>query len=434
MTVQSDEKIVLAGIRQTSAGADAVVVRLNPDGSSDSSFGAGGVVALKDAFGFAVALQADGKILLGAHAFDDLVVARFLPDGRLDTSFGRGGAVFTDFGGTEATFALAVQPDGKIVAAGRATALHSLEAGDFAVVRYNPDGSLDSSFGGGGKVRTDFGGGEDALDIAMQSDGRIVVVGASGIFGSPWAVARYNADGSLDSSFDADGKVVTDFGGGAQGAWGVALQPDGKIVVAGWRGEQGGGVNRAIALARYLPEGRLDPGFSGDGRVAETLSRTDTGREIVLQPNGKIVVAGAAGEGPDLMIARFLPDGRIDPSFGGRLGFVQTDFGGDDAAFTVALDRQQRIVAAGGSRQEATGGDVTLARVLVGACLVPRLARMTLAEARTMLEQAGCRLGDVRRVRSKTVKRGRIVAQIERAGARLDDFAAVNVVVSRGKR
>jgi hypothetical protein len=154
----------------------------------------------------------------------------------------------------------------------------------------------------------------------------------------------------------------------------------------------------------------------------------------VLQPNGKIVVAGQTGSVPDFTLARFLPDGREDLSFGDGSGSIRTDFGGHDPAWSVALDPQGRIIGAGGSRGEATGGDMTVARVLVGVCLVPRLGHVTLSEAASTLEQSGCRLGNVRRVKSKTVKRGRVVSQIPRRGTRLDDFAAVNVTVSRGKR
>jgi uncharacterized delta-60 repeat protein len=433
MVVQPDGKIVLVGIWLIPGYSAAAIVRLNPDGNPDPSFGLGGAVLIPNAFGFAAALQPDGKILVGAHAYDDMFLFRLLPNGSFDASFGNGGFVSTDFGGTEATFALAVQPDGKIVAAGRATTLHSLTPGDFAVVRYNPNGSRDSSFGADGKVRTDFGGTEDALDLALQPDGKIVVVGAAGWSGSQWAVARYNPDGSLDSSFDGDGKVVTDFGRGQQGAWGVAVQPDGKIVVAGWSANQSGGA-RAFALARYEPNGQLDESFGDHGRVTTGGGGSDTGLDVVLQPNGKIVVAGQTGPEPDFTLERFLPDGREDGSFGSGLNSVQTDFGGHDPAWAVALDPEGRIVAAGGSREESSGGDMTVARVLVGACLVPSLKRLTLDDAQATLEDAGCRLGSVGNVKSKKVKRGRVVSQSPRAGTRLDDFAAVNVVLSRGRR
>jgi uncharacterized delta-60 repeat protein len=359
---------------------------------------------------------------------------RLLPDGRTDTSFGAGGRSTADVGGYGTTFALAIQSDGKIVAVGRASPPSSFDPGDFGVARFNADGSLDPSFAGNGRVRNDFGGAEDALDVALQPDGKIVVVGGPGIYGAPWAVARYDPTGNLDPSFDGDGKVVTDFGGEAQGAWGVALQPDGKIVVAGWRGEQGGPANRGIAVARYLPNGSLDPSFSGDGRSVEQLANSDTGRGVVLQPNGKIVVAGQTGGDPDFMLTRFLPDGRVDPSFGNGTGFLQNDFGGDDYAWSVAVDAEGRIVGAGASHTEASGGDMTVARVLIGECVVPRLTRLTLRDARGELEAAGCRLGSVPRVKSKTVKRGRVVSQSSRAGTHLEDFAAVDVALSRGRR
>jgi uncharacterized delta-60 repeat protein len=432
VVMQPDGKIVVVGTRLIPGQSAVAIVRLNPDGNPDPSFGIGGGVLIPNAFGFAAALQPDGKILVGAHAYDDMFVFRLLPNGSFDGSWGNGGFVSTDFGGTEATFALGVQPDGKILAAGRATALHSVTPGDFAVVRYSPNGSLDPGFGGGGKVRTDFGGTEDALDLALQPDGKIVVVGAAGWSGAPWAVARYNPDGSLDSSFDGDGKIVTEFGG-QQGASGVAVQPDGKIVVAGWSADPSGAA-RAFALARYEVNGRLDGSFGDGGRVTTVGAGSDTGLDVVLQPNGKIVVAGQTGSEPDFTLERFLPDGREDASFGTGLNSVRTDFGGHDPAWAVALDAEGRIVAAGGSRAENSGGDFTVARVLVGECLVPNLRRLTRGDAQARLEDAGCRLGSVGNVKSKTVKRGRVVSQSPRAGTRLDDFAAVNVVLSRGRR
>jgi uncharacterized delta-60 repeat protein len=438
LAVQPDGKLVLVGGQQPSSpgeAAKAIVVRLTPEGSLDPTFGSGGVVMVPCAAGFAVALQTDGKIVVGgAICGPGLAVIRLLSDGRLDTSFGTAGRASADVGGYGTTFALAMQPDGKIFAVGRASAPSSFDPGDFAVARFNSDGSLDSSFAGNGRVRTDFGGGEDAMDVALQPDGKVVVVGGPGIYGAPWAVARYNPNGSLDPSFDGDGKIVTDFGGGAQGAFGVALQPDGKIVVAGWRGEQGGPANRGVAVARYLPDGSLDASFSGDGRAVEQIANSDTGRDVVLQPNGKIVVAGQTGGDPDFMLTRFLPDGRVDRSFGNGTGFLEIDFGGHDYAWRVAIDAEGRILGAGASHAEATAGDMTVGRVLIGECLVPRLTRLMLHDARGELEAAGCRLGTVRRVKSKRVKRGRVVSQSPRPGTRLEDFAAVDVILSRGLR
>jgi uncharacterized delta-60 repeat protein/uncharacterized repeat protein (TIGR01451 family) len=168
--------------------------------------------------------------------------------GDLDPTFGTGGKVTTDFAGSNAgANGVALQADGKIVAAGFAD---SGSGSDFALARYNPDGSLDASFGTGGKVTTDFAGGSDsAFGVALQADGKIVAAGFadSGSRGD-FALARYNPDGSLDASFGTGGKVTTDFAGSGDEAFGVALQADGKIVAAGFAGS---GSRGDFALARY---------------------------------------------------------------------------------------------------------------------------------------------------------------------------------------
>src|SRR6266536_6168109 len=163
--------------------------------------------------------------LAGAFIAAALPGAAVAGPGALDPSFGTGGQVTTDFGGFDSAQAVAVQSDGKILAAG------SSGGGDFALARYNADGTLDSTFGSGGKLTTDFGGFDVALGVALQADGKIVAVGGGGS-GSDFALARYNADGSLDASFGSGGMVTTDFGG-FEAATAVAIQGDGKIVVTG---------------------------------------------------------------------------------------------------------------------------------------------------------------------------------------------------------
>src|SRR6266536_6144139 len=167
--------------------------------------------------------------------------------GALDPTFGIGGEVTTDFGGSDSAQAVAIQSDGKILAAGLSG------AGDFALARYNADGSLDPSFGSGGKVTTDFGGFDLALGVALQSDGKIVAAGQGGS-SFDFALARYNADGSLDTSFGSGGKVTTDFGV-FDAATAVAIQRDGKIVATGSTFSSG---FQQFALARYNADGSLD--------------------------------------------------------------------------------------------------------------------------------------------------------------------------------
>src|SRR3954447_18172860 len=177
--------------------------------------------------------------------------------GDLDTAFGAGGKLTTDFAGNgDEAHAVAVQADGKVVAAGGAlvtTPLGTLQ--DFALARYRPDGTLDPTFGAAGKVRTDFGGSEQAFAVAVQPDGKIVAAGGSG---RDFELARYNADGSLDGTFGVGGKVTTTFAGIFASlftrASAVLVQPDGKIVAAG---TASAARPLDFGLARYNPDGTL---------------------------------------------------------------------------------------------------------------------------------------------------------------------------------
>src|SRR4051794_23755500 len=168
--------------------------------------------------------------------------------GDLDVSFSGDGKQTTDFGGSDAATSVAVQTDGKIVVAGSS-------GGNFALARYGADGTLDASFSGDGLVTTDLGGTDAGQDVAIQADGKIVVAGSSG---GSFAVARYTAAGGLDTSFSGDGLQTTDFGAAAGGT-AVAIQADGRIVVGGSSGGD-------FALARYDAQGGLDSSFSGDGK------------------------------------------------------------------------------------------------------------------------------------------------------------------------
>jgi uncharacterized delta-60 repeat protein len=280
LALQPDGKIVAAG--HVAWGFDFALARYNPDGSLDVSFGNGGKVITSDA-GYdwfsAVALQPDGKIVVagwsgGGFYSADFVLARYNFDGTLDAGFGSGGKVTTDLGGDDRASAMALQPDGKIVAAGRTS------GGNFALTRYNQDGSPDATFGLGGKVTTDLGGDDAVSAMALQPDGRIVVGGASN---SRFALARYNRDGSLDPTFGAGGAVIADFDAAAA----LALQPDGKIVVAAWPG-----------LARYNPDGRLDLPFGTGGTAATGSGAT----ALALQADGKIVTVGGLG---NFLLARY---------------------------------------------------------------------------------------------------------------------------------
>ena len=322
LALQPDGKIIAAGITgwqpffgYTTPGmnlADVAISRYNSDGSLDASFGNGGRVTT-DFFGYrdmalAVKLQPDGKILIGGLAShppfdDDFALARYNSNGSLDSNFGFGGKVTTDFSGDhDGVNGLLLLPGGKIVAVGA-----SWRAGledDFALACYNSDGSLDMSFGAGGKVITDLGKNVDDLAIsAVLADGKIVAVGSTNstlfdsgfsgpqVFGEgDFAVARYDLNGSLDVSFGTGGIAVTDIYG-EDIAVAVTAQPDGKIIAAGTKSS----LSQDFALVRYNSNGSLDSTFGSGGKVATDFGGHDIAFSLILQPNGKIVAAGIAG-------------------------------------------------------------------------------------------------------------------------------------------
>ena len=261
--------------------------------------------------------------------------------GDLDPTFGTGGLVITSFPGRGVATAVAVQADGKIVGAG---ATNGLGNALFAVSRFNEDGSLDGAFGTGGEVTTSFGGTNDeALGVALQGDGKIVAVGFTNAGGAyRFALARYNGDGRLDGTFGTAGQVTTSFGGTFDVAGPVALQDDGKIVAAG----VAGGV---FALARY-DDGSLDPTFGTAGEVTTSFGGAwDAAPSVALQRDGKVVAAGDTTNGvggAQFALARYNGDGSLDRSFG-TSGKVTTSFAGNDLANAVAVQGDGKIVAAG---------------------------------------------------------------------------------------
>jgi len=303
------------------------------DGDLDVTFGTGGRVASAENVNeSAVALQSDGRIVVAGStrssifpfSDQDFVVIRYNSDGSLDGTFGTGGKVTTDFPGrADLASALALQSDGKIVVAGRSslhTGLFSI-ADDIALARYNSDGSLDGTFGTGGKVTTDFYNDLDvALGLALQSDGKIVVAGATRTSRlQDIALARYNSDGSLDGTFGTGGKVTTDFPGLGSWASAVALQSDGKIVAAGGTGSYTA-YNGNFVLARYNSDGSVDTTFGAAGKVITDFYNPqgdDAAYALALQSNGKIVAAGGGSSTESgLRLARYNSDGSLDPTFG----------------------------------------------------------------------------------------------------------------------
>jgi uncharacterized delta-60 repeat protein len=228
----------------------------------------------------------------------------------LDRTFGTRGKVTTDFGGRDGAAAVALQPDGKIVLAGTTTNSDTDIIHHVALARYNVDGTLDASFGSGGKVITGLGTSSDewATGIALQSDGGLVIAGSTAD-PSNFSLARYNSNGTLDANFGVGGKVITDFGTIAEGALGVALQSDGRIVTAGYAYTNG--ATGDFALVRYNADGTLDTSFGSGGKVTTDFgTNSDLAAALAIQSDGKIVAAGYAvlsASGMDFALARYLP-------------------------------------------------------------------------------------------------------------------------------
>jgi uncharacterized delta-60 repeat protein len=267
--------------------------------------------------------------------------------GAVDDGYRAGSRVTTDFADSDdGIAALIAEPDGTLVAAGSARVPYP----EFALVRYRPDGSLDPGFGDHGKVTTRIGAGALIQAAARQPDGKLVAAGVVdfALNGGPadFALARYLPDGRLDRSFGDAGIVVTDVSPGASDVLHeVVLQPDGRIVVAGDTPAGGLGDTKFV-IARYLPDGRLDPTFGPNGIVTTDLGQgIDSPRGLLLQPDGRLVAVGNGGTGRYPVALRYLPDGSLDPAFG--RGGRATMAGPMAGAMAAALQSDGRIVVAG---------------------------------------------------------------------------------------
>lgn len=296
-----------------------------------------------------VVIQPGDQKIVGVGRMDpgqpQFAIVRWNPDGSLDASFGGGdGRVATNFGaGEDSATAVALQADGKIVAVGEAPG----SGGQFAIARYNVDGSSDATFSGDGRTTTNFTSGYDfAWDVAIQpADQKIVVAGRSAGADPRFAVVRYNTNGLLDGTFSADGKTTVNLTAGEDNATGLALQADGKIVLAGYASGSGG----QFGVARLRTNGTLDPGFSGDGRLIKNLTKAeDFAWDVAIQPDQKIVLAGRSGSGAGSLAAlRYNPDGTPDTSFSGDGNVAVNVTSYDDRADALALQADGKLVVAG---------------------------------------------------------------------------------------
>jgi uncharacterized delta-60 repeat protein len=327
--LQPDGKIVVGGY--SGSTFSTAIARYNTDGTLDPTFGSGGKVFVDVPDARSMAMQSDSKLLLGGDVGDSFVVARLNPNGTFDSGFGTGGKVVANAttrkrGGTAVTNAIAVQRvpavtgEERIVVGGRSD---SGSGNVFTLMRFNSIGTTDTTFGTNGRVYTSFFGfGEQIFALGIDSSNRIVAGGytytansSCGDYVQDLALARYTQDGLLDNSFSGDGRLSTDVYGGSDWAQGVALQPDGKILIAGFA-KSSDRTFWHFALVRYNPNGTPDSSFGilGTGIVSTHFAypgvdhQVDWGKAVALQPwDGKIVVVGHANDVRLVALARYWP-------------------------------------------------------------------------------------------------------------------------------
>ena len=456
---QADGKLVAAGYGSTGYNEDFALARYNADGSLDTSFNGTGKVTTAIGPGAdyaeALALQPDGKFVAAGWSFNgsdrDFALTRYNPDGSLDTSFGTGGKVTTFIGsGNDTAYALALQPDGKLVAAG--SNLQGTQS-VVALARFNSNGSLDSSFGAGGKVATAIGSYAVAGALAFQPDGKLVVAGV-GSTGSQrsFALARYNPDGSLDTSFGSGGKVTTAIGSTLDTAEAIGLQPDGKLVAAGSSRTGSGDV---FALARYNSDGSLDAGFGSGGKLTTAVASDGEAYGLVLQPDGKLVAAGGSWDGAkeQFMLVRYLGSALSVVKAGSGSGTVTSSAGEINCGLTcsapvAAAPVTLTATASPGSAFTGWSGDCSgtgtctvamstsrsVTATFEALCVVPKVKGKTLRAAKRALSKAHCSVGKVTRVFSARVPKGRVISPKPKPGKTLASGARIKLEVSKGKK
>ena len=365
ITLQPDGKVLLAGNCINGATVDFCAVRYLANGTLDTTWNGTGKVSTPigtggDASANAMTLQPDGKVLLAGPCwngtYDDFCAARYLANGTLDITWNGTGKVITAFGGGVGgtANAMTLQPDGKVLLAGICA---NFSSPNFCAARYLANGSLDTTWNSTGKIITFIGSGyANASSMTLQPDGKVLLAGScSNAFNFDFCTVRYLADGSLDATWGGTGKVITPIGTGYDYGKTITLQPDGKVLVAGYCA---GATNYDFCAARYLANGTLDTSWNSTGTSPGTVittigTGTSNAISMTLQPDGRVLLAGHCSNGTnyDFCAARYLANGTLDTTWnstGTSPGKVITAIGGGgDYARAVMLQPDGKVLVAG---------------------------------------------------------------------------------------
>ncbi len=374
VAVQPDGKVIVGGSAYTANTVNSwekdsdntILIRYNTDGTIDNSFGTEGKV-MSDFYSFfsnnnrngavyAIRVQTDGKILAYGSADSQTMLTRYNADGSIDNTFGINGKVLSNMNTIDGGNAIAIQPDGKIVILGTwwIQPTPTTYNTQFVLERYNTDGTPDTTFATNGRLITIFGAGYDTPKaITLQADGKIIAVGKS--YNNNFAIARYTTNGALDTTFDGDGKLITSFGSGTTGiANFVTAHPDGKIVVTGTTSTTTGPAI-AFAVAKYNANGSLDTSFDGDGKATAPLDAGDasvTVTAVARQDDGKFLVTTTSAlygmnDVNRFTTRRYNANGSIDTGFGTN-GKVDTEIGSNfSETSAIAVQANGNILVAG---------------------------------------------------------------------------------------
>ena len=337
--VQPDGKTVLVGRASNGIGYTFSVARFNANGTPDSTFDGDGVAVTVLEAGSrndnvnTVAVQPDGKIIAAGNSNNNFALVRYNVNGSLDASFDGDGIVNTPLPGSSVIYSIAVLSNGKILAGG--ASYPGPTSGDFTLARYNANGTPDLSFDGDGIVTTNIvNTSSDILySLAIQPDGKIVAAGSSN---SDFALVRYNADGTPDNTFNGNGRVTIDFGLN-EIAYSVAMQADGRLVVAGVSNSLDASSIFHTAVARVLANGLPDNSFDLDGKLTTAVGNSDQYYSVLVQQDAKIVASGTtySNGSSDFLVVRYNGDGSLDNSFDAD-GKLTIDMGSAEAYATIA--------------------------------------------------------------------------------------------------